>query len=98
MPLGTAKTSAIDPVTPEGFFTQPGPNADKIRIGSPVQWPESQLTANVEPVVAVSRSATAVGPRRLETLAENEPADALALQRGELGEAFAHRPPDTLAL
>src|SRR5215469_15738956 len=66
--------------------------------GSPVQWPESRLTANVEPPLAISRSATALGPRRLETLAENEPADALALERGEIGEAFAHHPPETLAL
>jgi hypothetical protein len=30
-------------------------------MGSPVQWPESQLAANVKPPVALSRSATTVG-------------------------------------
>jgi hypothetical protein len=55
--------------------------ADKIPIGSPVQWPESQLMANVEPPVAIFRSETAVGAATI---------DALALGWGELGEAFAH--------
>ena len=50
-------------------FAQPRSDADKIRIGSPVQWPESQLMANVEPPVAISRSATAVGAVTIETLA-----------------------------
>jgi len=44
------------------------PNADKIRIGSPVQWPERQLAANVELPVAISRSATAAGAVTIETL------------------------------
>src|SRR6266404_5092875 len=30
--------------------------------------------------------------------AENEPADTLTLERGELGVAFAHHPPETLTL
>ena len=63
-----------------GVMTASDP-ADKIRTGSPVQWPESQLTANVEPPVAIFRSETAVGAATI---------DALALRRGELGEAFTH--------
>src|SRR5258708_13988312 len=64
--------------------------------------------ANVEPPVAISRSATAVGAVTIETLAfersellvagTNEPEDTLALERGEVGEAFAHLPPETLTL
>jgi hypothetical protein len=62
-----------------------------------VQGPESQLTANVEPLEEGSYSATAVGAMTIKTLA-HELLDAFALHRGEVGEAFAHGSPETLAL
>jgi len=54
----------------------------KIRLGSPVQWPESQLTANVEPPVAISRSVTLAFERSelLDAFAHKLP-DTLALHR-----------------
>jgi len=68
----------------------PGPIlADKIRIGSPVQWPESQLTANVEHPWRFSRSPTAGGAVTIDTR---------AFERSELLDAFTHELPDTLAL
>jgi len=64
--------------------------------------------ANVEPPVAIYRSATTIGAVTIETLAfersellvagANEPEDTLALEWGEVGEAFAHDPPETLTL
>src|SRR5215475_3333692 len=67
-----------------------------MRIGSPVQSPESQLTANVAPLTAnvappaaISRSATTVGTLTIGTL---------AFARAELLVAFAHDRPQTLAL
>ena len=41
------------------------------------------MTVNVAPPVAISRSETAVGAAIIATLAENKPADALTLERGE---------------
>jgi len=53
-----------------------------------VQWPESQLTANVESPAAISRSATTVGTLTI----------ALAFDWAEPLVAFAHDAPETLAL
>jgi hypothetical protein len=69
--------------------------------GPLAQWPESQLTAKVEPSVAISRSATTVGALaialafdRAGLLVEfaRDALETLALERGEVGELACDLP------